>query len=65
MYRIYSALNISVSIAFVVWLTEQISAHVIVVVCLNLVKHKFSTKTFLAYVCERFQSVVLKQNRSM
>ena len=43
MYLIYSALNISVSIALVVWLTEQISAHVIVVVCLNLVKHKFST----------------------
>lgn len=43
MYLIYSALNISVSITFVVWLTEQTSAHVIVVVCLNLVKHKFST----------------------
>lgn len=43
MYLSYPALNISASVAFVVWLTEQISAHVIVVVCLNLVKHKFST----------------------
>ena len=43
MYLIYSALNISVSIAFVVWLKEQISAHVIVVVCLILAKNKFST----------------------
>ena len=43
MYLIYSALNISASVAFVVWLKEQTSAHVIIVVCLNLVKNKFST----------------------